>query len=101
VLLEHGHVLTLVESPSSELVRWLYVGPDPRKEGQGASAPFLVFTQREAMWIKLVFGMSRAGSMNFISPYGATRERDINRWKLQWEHEGMLRRGEVDPSSAG
>jgi hypothetical protein len=53
------------------------------------------------MWITMVFGLSRDGSMNFISLYGTSRERDINRWRKQWEHEGMVSRQEIDPSSAG
>jgi hypothetical protein len=101
VLREHAYLAPLIESPTIELARWVYAGSDLRRSSEGAIAPFLAFSQHGAMWIKMVFGMSRAGSMNSISLYGTIRERDIARWRAQWEHEGMSRREEVDPSPAG
>lgn len=101
VFREHGYLADLLNDPASGLARWEYAGLDSRLTSKEDIAPFLVFAQRGDMWIKMVFGMSRTGSMNFVSLYGTTRERDIRRWRKQWEHEGMVRRNVIDPSSAG
>lgn len=101
VFRERRHVTFLLDDPTSTLARWRAAGPDFRNPGEADPPPFLVFARESEMWIKAVFGLSREGSMNFISLYGTTRERDINRWRKQWHHEGMVWRDGIDPSSAG